>query len=198
MQIRDTEDGFGLVTRLLHWLMALAIFFLFGLGIWMVRLDYYSPYYTKGPDLHRSLGIVTAALLVARFVWVLSNTKPENPELTRSERITATIVQWSFYPLLFAIVASGYLISTTDGRGIDVFGLFTLPSAVTDRSVTDMAGFTHRWLAYGTVALALLHATAALKHHFWDRNAVLKRMVWSSSKSEVPRNRKFHHNGEKT
>ena len=177
MQIRDTINGYGLVTRLAHWLMAVLIVGLFGLGVWMVGLDYYSPYYTSAPDLHRSLGIVTGVLLAARFVWVLFNNRPANPELSRAEHVTATIVQWSFYPLLLAIVVSGYLISTTDGRAIDMFGMFSLPSAVTDRSVTETAGVLHRWIAYGTIALAGIHTAAALKHHFWDRNSVLKRMV---------------------
>ncbi len=177
VQLRDTADGYGAVTRLAHWLMAAVIVFLFALGYWMVGLDYYSPYYTIAPDLHRSLGILFGFALVARLLWVLLNTKPANPELSRAERITAGIVQWSFYPLLIVIVASGYLISTTDGRPIDVFGMFSLPSVVTDRQVTDTAGWLHRWIAYATMALATLHTGAALKHHFWDRNSVLKRMV---------------------
>lgn len=178
--MRDTVDGFGAVTRVLHWLMAILLTGLFGLGVWMVRLDYYSPYYTSAPDLHRSLGILTGALLIARFFWVLFSTHPANPELSRGERMTAAIAQWSFYPLLLAIVVTGYLIATTDGRPIDIFGMFSLPSAVTDRSVTDAAGLAHRWIAYGTMVLAGIHTAAALKHHFWDRNSVLKRMVSGS------------------
>jgi cytochrome b561 len=177
VRLSDRIDGYGVVTRVLHWLMAVLIVGLFVLGVWMVGLDYYSPYYTSAPDLHRSLGIVTGVLLVARFLWVLFNTHPANPELSRAEQMTATLVQWSFYPLIAAIAVSGYLIATTDGRAIDIFGVFSLPSAVTDRSVTDTAGFAHRWIAYGTVALAGVHTAAALKHHFWDRNSVLKRMI---------------------
>lgn len=178
MLLRDTIDGYGLVTRLLHWISALAILFLFALGVWMVGLDYYSPYYTRAPDLHRSLGIIFGIALLARLLWVLANSRPANPELSRLERSIAGIVQWSFYPLLLAIVVSGYMISTSDGRPIDVFGIFSLPSAVNDRSVTETAGLLHRWIAYGTMALAGLHTAAALKHHFIDRNSVLKRM-WS-------------------
>lgn len=177
MQLRDTVAGYGLVTRSAHWLMAAGFFFLFALGFWMVGLDYYSPYYTSAPDLHRSLGIVFAAALIARFVWVQLSTKPINAELSRSERITAAIVQWSFYPLLLAISISGYLIATTDGRAVDVFGLFSLPAVITDRNITDTSGLLHRWLSYATLALAGLHTAAALKHHFWDRNDVLKRML---------------------
>lgn len=183
MQLRDTTHGYGLVTRLAHWLMAAAFFFLFALGFWMVGLDYYSPYYTRAPDLHRSLGILFAAALVARFIWVQFNIKPANPELSRGERLTAAIVQWSFYPLLLAISFSGYLIATTDGRAIDVFGMFSLPSAVTDRSLTDAAGLAHRWISYVTLGLAGLHTVAAVKHHVWDRNGVLKRMLFGPPKS---------------
>jgi cytochrome b561 len=183
VQLRDTVAGYGLVTRLAHWLMAAAFFVLFALGFWMVGLDYYSPYYTSAPDLHRSLGIVFAAALIARFAWVQLSTKPPNPELSRGERITAAIVQWSFYPLLLAISISGYLIATTDGRAVDVFGLFSLPAVITDRSITDTSGFLHRGLSYATLALAGLHTAAALKHHFWDRNDVLKRMLSGPPKS---------------
>ena len=179
--MRDTIDGYGAVTRIAHWMMAILILGLAALGAWMVGLDYYSPYYTRAPGLHRSLGILTGALLIARFLWVLSNARPVNPELSRVERITATFVQWSFYPLIATIVVSGYLIATTDGRAIDIFGIFSLPSAITDRSMTDRAGLAHRWIAYGTMVLVAVHTAAALKHHFWDRNSVLKRMVSGSS-----------------
>lgn len=177
MRLSDAIDGYGVVTRLLHWLMAVFIVGLFVLGVWMVGLDYYSPYYTSAPDLHRSLGILTGVLLIVRFCWVVFNTRPANPELSPAEKMMATLVQWAFYPLIAAIVVSGYLIATTDGRAIDVFGIVSLPSAVTDRSVTDTAGFAHRWIAYCTLALAAVHTAAALKHHFWDRNSVLKRIV---------------------
>ncbi len=184
MQLRDTGAGYGLVTRLAHWLMAIAFFLLFALGFWMVGLDYYSPYYTSAPDLHRSVGILFAAALVVRFVWVQFNTKPRNPELSRAERVTAAIVQWSFYPLLLAISISGYLIATADGRPVDVFGLVSLPSVIIERSITDTSGLVHRWLSYGTFALAGLHTVAALKHHLWDRNDVLKRMLSGPRKSQ--------------
>lgn len=183
MQLRDTTQGYGLVTRVAHWLMALAFFVLFALGFWMVGLDYYSPYYTSAPDLHRSLGILFGGALVARFVWVQVNIKPTNPELSRAERMTASTVQWSFYPLMLAIVVTGYLISTEDGRAIDVFGLFSVPSIVAARSLTDSAGLLHRWMSYAILALTLVHTAAALKHHCWDRNGVLKRMLCGAPKS---------------
>lgn len=182
MFVEDTLAGFGIVTRAFHWLMALALFFLFGLGWWMVRLDYYSPYYTSAPDLHRSLGVLVGAALVARFAWKLSNVSPSVSDLTPFERTAAKVTHWSFYALIGFVCISGYLISTSDGRGIDIFGLFSIPSLITGKDVTDIAGRIHRWLAYATMALATVHTFAAFKHHFYDQKQTLRRM-WSGPKT---------------
>ena len=82
MPIKDTPAGYGLVSRLFHWLMAAAIVALFALGWWMVGLDYYSPYYNSAPDLHRSAGILLLIALIARIGWRLINVKPDDAELT--------------------------------------------------------------------------------------------------------------------
>lgn len=158
--------------------MALAVFGLFGLGYWMVQLDYYSPYYTSAPDLHRSLGVIVGIALVLRLVWRLANTRPSDAELSPFERAASKLAHWSFYALIFAITVSGYLIATTDGRPVDIFGLLSLPSVVLDKSLTDTAGWIHRWLAYTVIGLAALHTTAALKHHSLDHHDTLSRM-WS-------------------
>ncbi len=176
MQIRDTTTGYGLITRLIHWLMAVAIIGVFGLGYWMVTLSYDNPYYNSAPDLHRSVGILLGLALVFRFVWRLVNVHPDDAELSSLERIGARAAHWGFYVLLAAITVSGYLIATSDGRPVDVFGLFSVPSAVVDKNLSDTAGYIHRILAYTVIALAVLHSAAALKHHFVDRSSILKRM----------------------
>ena len=178
MIIRDTDTGYGLVTRLLHWLMAIAIFGVFALGYWMVGLSYDHPNYNNAPDLHRSTGILLGLALVFRFLWRFVNVHPHDGELSRLERIGAKAAHWGFYIFLAAITVSGYLIATSDGRPVDVFGLFSVPSAVVDKNLSDTAGYIHKLLAYIVIALAVLHSAAALKHHFVDRSSILKRM-WS-------------------
>ena len=178
MLIRDTDTGYGLVTRLLHWLMAIAIPGVFALGCWMVGLSYDHPNYNNAPDLHRSTGILLGLALVFRFLWRFVNVHPHDGELSRLERIGAKAAHWGFYIFLAAITVSGYLIATSDGRPVDVFGLFSVPSAVVDKNLSDTAGYIHKLLAYIVIALAVLHSAAALKHHFVDRSSILKRM-WS-------------------
>src|SRR5690606_41580895 len=50
MQWRNTSRNYGLTSILLHWIGALAVFGLFGLGLWMVGLNYYSSWYRTAPD----------------------------------------------------------------------------------------------------------------------------------------------------
>ena len=183
MTFRDTSAGYGLPTRIVHWLMAVGIVGLYVLGLWMVELNYYSPYYRSAPDLHRSLGMLLLALLVARFVWRLFNGKPSDEELSAFERFAATIVHWGFYPLLFALMVSGYLMSTADGRPIEIFNWFSVPALVADKGMEKTAGEIHELLADITMAIVLLHAAASLKHHFLDRSRALARM-WSGPRDD--------------
>lgn len=183
MLIRDTSLGYGLVSRAAHWLMAVAIFAMFGLGYWMTGLTYYSPYYNSAPGLHRSAGILLLIALLARFAWRLANVKPSDAELRPFERKVSHLVHWGFYPLLLALMISGYLISTPDGRPIDVFGIFSVPSFVQKKGLEDAAGFVHEALAYVVMALAAIHSVAALKHHIVDKHSTLTRM-WSGPPGE--------------
>lgn len=178
MQIRDTSDGYGIVSRLFHWLMAVAIIAMFVLGLWMVDLDYYSPYYHSAPSLHKSVGILLLIALALRFGWRLSNVRPDDSDLSAFERTGARIVHWGFYPLLLALMVSGYLISTADGRPIEVFGLFSVPSPGENKGLEDTAGAVHTLLAYAVILVAAVHAGAAIKHHVMDRGRTLSRM-WS-------------------
>jgi cytochrome b561 len=182
MLIRDTAAGYGLLTRLTHWVMALGVIGLFVLGLWMVTLNYYSPYYNTAPHIHRSVGILLLILLVLRFGWRLVNPRPDDSELAPWERMASRVVHWGFYPLLLALMVSGYLISTADGRPIEVFDWFSVPSLVQKKGLEDAAGEVHEILSYLTIAVVALHAAASLKHHFIDRSRILVRM-WSGPPS---------------
>ena len=178
MLIRDTNAGYGLVTRLMHWVMAIGVVGLFALGLWMVTLSYYSPWYVTAPDIHRGVGMLLLFLLVLRFVWRLANPKPDDSELSPLERKASAVVHWGFYPLLLALMLSGYLISTSDGRPIDVFGWFSVPALIKSPGLETPAGEVHEILSYVTIAVVVLHAAASFKHHFIDRSRILTRM-WS-------------------
>lgn len=179
MQLRNNTERYGLVAVLLHWLVALTVFGLFGLGLWMTGLTYYDPWYRQGPALHKSIGILLFMVMVARVGWRLYSPPPAplaNHSLLESAA-AQTVHAW-LYLLLFALMLSGYLISTADGRAIDVFGLFSIPATITSiPQQEDLAGAVHWYLALFLMVLVLLHVAGALKHHFIDRDRTLRRML---------------------
>jgi Cytochrome B561 len=75
--LRNTIESYGLISILLHWLVALTVFGLIALGLWMVELNYYSPWYKLAPFWHKSIGLSLAAVLVARLLWRLTNPQPK-------------------------------------------------------------------------------------------------------------------------
>ncbi|MBD3655224.1 MULTISPECIES: cytochrome b [Marinobacter] len=178
MQVRNTSSRFGLVSVVLHWLVALAVFGLFGLGYYMVDLGYYDPWYRKGPDIHRSIGILLFIVMLGRLAWRWGNRTPA-PLAThkRWEVLTAHATHGLLYLLIFVAMVSGYLISTADGSAIDVFGWFRVPSVTGQvKGLEDSAGAVHYWSTWVLVLLAVTHALAALKHHIFDRDQTLRRM----------------------
>ena len=177
MTARNTNEGYGWVSQSVHWLMALAILALYGLGLWIDDLDYNDPLYNTIPHIHESIGIILVAALVFRFAWRLWDTEPRDDDLKPYERTGAKIVHWGFYPLILAVLVSGYLISTADGRGVSVFGWFEVPATLPGRHQEDVAGEIHEILADVVIAIAALHTAAALKHHFIDGGGSLRRML---------------------
>ena len=179
MQLRNSSSRYGLVSIVTHWGVALAVFGLFGLGLWMVGLDYYSPWRKSAPDLHKSIGLVLLGVMLLRVIWRFVSPPPLAPATHGTfTRLAATLGHALLYFGLFAVMIAGYLISTADGAGIPVFGLFQVPALVSDLpDQADIAGVIHLYLAWGLVVFAILHALAALKHHFIDRDATLVRML---------------------
>lgn len=179
MQLRNSSSRYGLVSIVMHWGVALAVFGLFGLGLWMVGLDYYSPWRKSAPDLHKSIGLVLLGVMLLRVIWRFVSPPPPAPASHGAfTRLAAKLGHALLYLGLFGVMIAGYLISTADGVGIPVFGLFEVPALVSDLpDQADVAGVIHLYLAWGVVIFAILHALAALKHHFIDRDATLARML---------------------
>lgn len=179
---RNQADRFGLVAVLLHWSVALTVFGMFGLGLWMVELDYYDAWYRSAPDLHRSLGACLFVVLLFRLLWrCLSPVPPALATHKPWELRLAAAAHLLLYLLPFAIMISGYLVSTADGRSLSVFGVVDIPS-ITGRipNLEDTAGWLHKLMAWSLIGLVMLHAAGALKHHFIDRDATLRRMFGRS------------------
>jgi cytochrome b561 len=178
--IKNTKDGYGFIAITLHWLMAITIFSLFGLGLYMVELTYYDAWYKGSLDLHKNIGMVLLVFLMLRIFWRMINITPQNEDKTASsiEIKAAHYAHLLLYALMLVLMITGYLISTADGRAIEVFGLISVPAfPYSFVNQEDIAGNIHEILAWTLVLLSLGHALAAIKHHFINKNNTLLRMI---------------------
>jgi len=177
--MNNTVSHYGWVTIILHWLVAATVIGLFALGYWMVDLGYYDPWYKQGPELHKSIGVLLFMVMVMRTLWRINQITPYSIAThSHNERKLGKLVHGFLYSALFILMLSGYLISTADGRDIEVFQLISIISLgelFTDQE--DLAGTIHKYLAYILLFTVAIHALAALKHHFIDKDKTLVRML---------------------
>ena len=174
----NSKERYGLVMLSLHWSMAALIIGLFMLGVYMRGLSYAHPYYHLGPHLHKSFGLIGFALLLIRGAWVIINSRPERVPMPPWESFAAKAVHKLFYILLFIVMISGYLIPTAGGRAVELFNWFEVPALFSSFDAQeDIAGKFHYAAAMVIAGLTILHTMAALKHHFYDRDEVLRQML---------------------
>ena len=176
--LRNTAEKYGLVSKLIHWLSAITIISLYVLGKWMEDLDYYSEWYRTAPNWHKSIGILLLLMTLFRIIWKFKVGSPEAiPSHSNRVKQATKIGHKLIYTCLITAMLSGYLISTADGRAIDVFTWFSIPSmGELFNNQEDIAGAIHEQATNAVILLAIFHVLAALKHHFIDKDKTLMRM----------------------
>ena len=184
VQSQNTQDSYGWVSIGIHWLMALLMFAMFGLGLYMVDLTYVDEWYRAAPTLHIGAGILLFLLLFIRLFWRLTNPAPKIYGQT-FEKVIGLMVHRLHYVLMFALMLSGYLIITADGRAVQVFTWFEMPALFpAEKGREELAGSIHEYFAWGFIGFVGLHAAAALKHHWIDKDRTLLRMLGIKGKQQ--------------
>jgi len=183
--LRNSSTRFGYLAILLHWSIALLIVGEFALGLFMTDLDYHHPLYQSLPQFHESMGILVGVLLLIRIGWAFSNIRPAAESgVGPVERVVSRVVQNLMIALVIGVVVFGYLLSTAAGESILVFDWFYLPAVFElMEGEEDLCAFWHQWLAWSVMGFAGLHALGALKHHFYDRDQTLRRMLGLGNRS---------------
>jgi len=182
--IKNTRVRYGLVAISLHWLMALIIIGMYPLGLYIDSLGYYDAAYKTVPHWHKSIGVMLMILLVVRLLWRTITVQPKILSHSAVQKRVVKIAHSSLYVLMAVALVSGYMISTADGRAIEVFNWFEIPAlpVVIDEQ-EDVAGLIHYWVTTSLIILAGAHALAALKHHFINKDKTLSRMLVSTGRA---------------
>jgi cytochrome b561 len=128
---------------------------------------------------HKSFGMTILMLAALRLLWRLFNRPPELPAgMSTVEKRLARATHVLFYVFLFVMPLTGWMMSSAKNYSVSWFDQFTWPNLIVpNERAFDLLRTTHDTLSWLLFALALLHILAALKHHFWNKDGVLKRML---------------------
>ena len=178
MTFRNTTRSWGALSKALHWLIVLLI-----INQWVIaaRADSLPLGAAKLSALswHKSFGMTILALAIIRLVWRWMNPVPTLQGMAKSwERALAHLSHVLLYGLIFAMPLTGWLMSSARNFPVSWFGVFQFPDLVApDKALYQRMNDLHHTLFAALVVVALLHIAGALKHHFIDKNEVLKRML---------------------
>ena len=173
----NTRDQYGLVARLLHWLIFVLVA---GMLVGGTVLSFLPSGGFKSVVIagHKSVGVLILFLMIGRLLWRVYNPKPRVLGTNPALNYVAHVVHIFLYVLLLLQPVAGILMSQAYGYPVVVFGLAELPPLVWH---SPMLGNFFREV-HGVTAVLLavtivIHAAAALKHHFIDRDRTLMRMI---------------------
>lgn len=173
-----TQARYSVGAMIFHWVIAIAV-----IVNW--RITEAAEHLSRAEkvplmDNHKALGITILVLTLGRLLWRLTHPVPPLPsKLANWERFLARSVHVIFYVLLIGLPIGGWLAVSFFGKGVEIFGLFSLPAIPVGENADagkTIIGF-HKTAGGIFIYLIALHILGALKHTFFDKTGVLWRML---------------------
>lgn len=172
----DDGTNYDRVAIALHWLTAFLVIANFALAqVW----DWYpKPTRELMEDTHMSFGVLLAAVIVARIVWRLIPGHQVAALGAGWVQLASKATHYLLYALLVAEAVLGFAFRWGAGRPMEFFGLGIAPM-IAEMARPDRRQLRefHEWIGWAIIIIALLHALAALYHHYVVKDRVLERML---------------------
>lgn len=178
MQLTNSEERFGLFTKLLHW----SIFLLFAVQYYLVyRREYFPkdmPEKLQYILLHKSLGVVVLTLGIIMLFWSHLGKHPKSPKASKLKLIISKVVHLCLYLSMLVMPISGICMSVLSGRAVGVFDWFKIPLFLAEnKALAEKIYYVHLYASYVVIGLVSLHVLGALYNHYIAKNNVLMRMT---------------------
>ena len=178
MQWRNTADSYGSLAKFLHWTIVVLI----------IAQYFIAESADELPDgveklslisWHKSFGMVVLILALARIAWRLANRGTPAPvPMPKRQQIAAATGHGLLYLLILAQPLTGWAMSSAANYPVTLFGWFQFPALVgASHDLHEILEEVHEVNFYALVIVAVLHAAAALYHHFWMKDDALRRML---------------------
>jgi len=189
MQLFNSPLRYGAIAQCLHWAAVALVLVAWTLGVLGDELPEGASR-ALGLYVHTSAGLLVIALTVLRLLWRLVDPSPLAEKTEFGEwlfadwiGLGAKIAHFALYVLLVAVPVAGIVLQFARGDSLPIFGLFDIASPwVRDRAFAHSVKEIHELLAHGLLAVAGLHAAAALVHHWVFRDRTLVRMLPGSER----------------
>jgi cytochrome b561 len=167
----------------LHWLLALALFGIFALGVYMADLPI-SPERLRLFNWHKWAGITILALSLLRLGWRLTHAPPPDLPMPAWQRRLAHLSHRTMYALFLVVPLVGWAYSSATGFQVVVFGVLPLPDFVPkSKPLAEVLETAHATLAWLLAGLVVVHVAASIKHALLDRDGLLGRM-WFAPRAQ--------------
>jgi len=180
MNIRNTKEDYGLIAKILHWLIAVCMIGLILVGWYMSGLSDERVLYWRLLDLHEMLGLSFFIIVPIKVMWRMFSPNPHVVRgLSRWESRAARIVHELFIIAIAVIPVSGFLFVASNGEAVRLYDMITIPDiGRLSKGMRSLLIDTHYYVSYGCAALIAVHILAALKHRFVDLNGTVGRMTF--------------------
>ena len=179
MRFRNSADGYGAVAQSLRWLTVVLVAIAWTLGTFDDVLPKGAAR-AAGLFVHISAGLAILVALVARVLWRMVDPPPPlAPTMLGAWVDTAgRLAHYALYALLIAVPITGIVLQFARGDALPLFGFGEIASPwVADRTYARSVKEVHEVLANALAILAVVHAAAALVHHWVFRDRTLVRML---------------------
>ncbi len=174
------------IAMILHWVIAALILANLAVGIFLDDMEGQLKFQMF--QLHKSFGITVLLLTVLRIVWRLAFKPPAIPTYVKKwERAVAATTYFLLYVLMFMVPFTGWALVSSSAMHVPtvLYGVVLWPDLPNFKGLDPAAlkqvheniGDTHAVLAYAMLGLVVLHAGAAMRHHFILRDQILLRMT---------------------
>ncbi len=173
--VSPTARSYDATTIFFHWATAVLV-----VTQWLgaQTIDWFprGPLRVDARSMHITFGVLLAALLLGRLFWRVTGGRRLPLADAGALNVVAKGTHWALYALLVSMVLAGMFLTWT--RGDSIFNVFSIPAYDPgNHELPDQVQDIHGTIGWIILALAGVHASAALVHRYLWRDGVLARML---------------------
>lgn len=173
----DSSTAYGPISRFNHWIVAAAMIGLLVSGLVMAYGSFPRETVAVIRDWHKPIGILVLGYGLWRIGWRIVQGFPKGAaRMPHWQTVASKVAHLSLLASVLMMPTSGLIMSIYAGHDVGALG-FIIPGQAKVEWVSNFAGLMHQYTGFALIGLLIVHVGAALKHHFIDRDATLRRMV---------------------